>query len=208
MTRSVRSPAMFYAMAILIVGAAAVLAHVISGVSESAPFFLVAVAVSAWVGGTGPGLTAGGASLAAIGVLYVLPSNTEHIKLFELLRILSLLPVALIIGVLHARKARAEQALRERDARLQLVSEQIPGGLWATDADLRVTSGFGSQAGLLHGPTGTTLFEHFHTQDLNFAPIAAHRRALRGESSSYEVEWGGRIFQSYVEPLRGIDRAR
>jgi signal transduction histidine kinase len=197
---------MFYAMAILIVGAAAVAAHVLSGVAESAPFFLVAVAVSAWIGGAGPGLTAGGASLAAIALLYVLPSNSEHIKLVELLRILSLLPVALIIGVLHARKTRAEQALRERDARLQLVSQQIPGGLWATDADLRVTSGFGSQAGLLHGPPGSTLFDHFNTRDLNFAPISAHRRALRGESSSYEVEWGGRIFQSYVEPLRGIDR--
>jgi signal transduction histidine kinase len=197
---------MSYAMAIVIVVAAAVLAHVIAGVAESAPFFLVAVAISAWIGGTGPGLTAGGASLAAIAVLYVLPSNTEHIRLVEVLRILSLLPVALIIGLLHARKTRAEQALRERDARLQLVSEQIPGGLWATDADLRVTSGFGSQAGSLHGPTGTTLFEHFNTQDPNFAPIAAHRRALRGESSSYEVEWGGRVFQSYVEPLRGIDR--
>jgi two-component system CheB/CheR fusion protein len=117
-----------------------------------------------------------------------------------------LIAVGLFIGVLHARKNRAEQALRERDARLQLVSEQIPGGLWSTDGDLRITSGFGAQSHLLHGAAGTTLFDHFETTDPAFPPIAAHRRALRGESSSYELQWGGRTFQSYVEPLRGVDR--
>jgi len=208
MTRSVRSPAMSYAMAILIVGAAAVLTHLFSQMAASAPatLFLLAVAVSAWVGGTGPGLTAGGASIAALAGLYLMPGDVKDIDAIEVLRIASLLPVGLIVGLLHSRKLQAEQALRERDARLQLVSEQIPGGLWSTDAELRVTSGFGAQAGLLHGPSGTTLFEHFGTEDPTFEPIAAHRRALRGESSSYEVEWGGRIFQSYVEPLRGMDR--
>jgi two-component system CheB/CheR fusion protein len=57
----------------------------------------------------------------------------------------------------------------------------------------------------LHGPPGTTLQQHFNTEDPSFAPIAAHRRALRGESSSYELQWWGRTFQSYVEPLRDVE---
>ena len=33
----------------------------------------------------------------------------------------------------------------------------------------------------------------------------AHRRALLGESVSFEVEWLGRTFASHVEPLRNPD---
>jgi two-component system, chemotaxis family, CheB/CheR fusion protein len=160
MISSVRSPAMQHVVAILIVGAAAVL---------------------------------------TTGVLWHQTGNM-------LLAFLLALPVGLLIWILNWRKTRAEQALHERDARLQLVSEQIPGGLWSTDRDLHVTSGFGAQSHLLHGPAGTTLFDHFNTTDPAFPAIAAHRRALRGESSSYELQWGGRTFQSYVEPLRGVNR--
>jgi signal transduction histidine kinase/CheY-like chemotaxis protein len=200
---------MQYVVAIVIVGAAAVMTRLFWGFTAAAPaaFFLVAVGVSAWIGGMGPGLMASGASFAAIAGLILLLGDVGHLDGVEVLRILSLLPVALFIGLLYARKSKAEQALRERDARLQLVSEQIPGSLWSTDAELRITSGFGAQAELLHGGTGSTLFEHFHTQDNGFAPIAAHGRALRGESSSYELQWAGRTFQSHVEPLRDIGGA-
>ena len=198
---------MQYVVALLIVGAAAVLTRLLWDATypAMAPLFLVAVALSAWLGGVGPGLTAGAASLVAIGGLVLLVGDIRHFGTVEVLRILSLLPVALFIGLLYSGKARAEQALRERDARLQLVSEQIPGGLWSTDDQLRLTSGFGAQSAILHGPPGTTLQDHFNTQDASFAPIAAHRRALRGESSSYELQWCGRTFQSYVEPLRDVE---
>src|SRR6266568_8112455 len=131
MITSVRSPAIPYLVAILIVGAAAALTRHIWDFTAAAPALLVLMAVA----------------------------------------------VGLFIGRLHAKKNRAEQALRERDARLQLVSEQIPGGLWSTDGDLRITSGFGAQSHLLHGAAGSTLFEHFDTTDPGFPPIAAHRRA-------------------------------
>jgi PAS domain S-box-containing protein len=47
-----------------------------------------------------------------------------------------------------------------------------------------------------------TLFAYFKTTDPEFGPIAAHRRALKGESVTYEAAWEGRTFQSHVEPLR------
>jgi two-component system CheB/CheR fusion protein len=199
---------MQYVVALLIVGAAAVLTRLVADaitVPSMIPLFLVAVALSAWLGGVGPGLTAGVASIAAIASLVFVVGDIRHLGGTDVLRVLSLLPVALFIGLLYSGKTRAEQALRERDARLQLVSEQIPGGLWSTDNQLRLTSGFGAQSAILHGPLGTTLYQHFNTEDPGFAPIAAHRRALRGESSSYELQWCGRTFQSYVEPLRDIE---
>jgi PAS domain S-box-containing protein len=208
MVSSVRSPAIPYVVAIVGVAVAAVATRVITQnhgfETLVAPLFLVAVAFSAWFGGVGPGVTASLASFAAIALFFHLP-DLKDFGPAEMIRVGSLLPVALFIGLLSQAKSRAEHALRERDARLQLVSEQIPGGLWSTDTDLRITSGFGAQSALLHGPAGTTLQQHFSTEDGGFAPIAAHRRALRGESSSYELEWGGRTFQSYVEPLRGLD---
>ena len=206
MLTNVRSPLTQYAVAILIVGAAAVLTFALWTIAAFAPasFFLIAVCISAWFGGMGPGLTATGASFAAIAGLFFLLGDVRDLSAVEVLRIFSLLPVALLMGLLYAGKARAQRDLRERDARLQLVSEQIPGGLWSTDADLRVTSGFGAQAALLHGPAGSTLFDHFKTDDGRFEPIAAHRRALRGDSSTYELQWCGRTFQCHVEPLRDV----
>jgi signal transduction histidine kinase/CheY-like chemotaxis protein len=196
-----------YVVAILIVGATAVLTRLFWGFTSPAPaaLFLIAVAISAFIGGTGPGLTAAITSCFAVIGLILLLGDVHDVNAGQVLWILSLLPVALMIGLLQAGRAKAQEALVERDARLQLISDQIPGGLWSTDAHLHFTSGFGAQSGLLHGPPGTSLYEHFNTTDASFAPIAAHRRALRGESNNYELQWAGRTFQSYVEPLRGIN---
>lgn len=207
MISSARSNSVSYTAALLAVGAAAVLTHLLWRYTEHAPapLFVVAVAFSAWLGGLGPGLTATLASFVAVAGLCVMLGDIRELSVVEILRIVCLIPVALFIGLLYSGKRRAEQSLQERDDRLQLVSEQIPGGLWSTDDGLMITSGFGAQSALLHGPAGTSLLEHFKTQDPGFAPIAAHQRALRGESNNYELQWAGRTFQCYVEPLRGTD---
>jgi PAS domain S-box-containing protein len=92
------------------------------------------------------------------------------------------------------------------DVRLRVLVEQMPAVLWSTDRDLRFTSSLGgglAALGLAPGQVvGMTLYEFFGTGDSEFLPIAAHRRALAGESVRYEIEWGGRAYQSYVEPLR------
>jgi PAS domain S-box-containing protein len=92
------------------------------------------------------------------------------------------------------------------DARLRLLTQQMPAVLWATDADLRFTLSTGAglaNVGLVPGQVvGRTLPEYFGTTDPTEPPIAAHRRALGGESVTYEATWGGRMFQAYVEPMR------
>ncbi len=100
----------------------------------------------------------------------------------------------------------AEQALRESERRLRLAAGQVPAILWTTDTQLRFTSSNGAGLSALgYRPdqlVGTDLFEYFRTADRDFPPIAAHRRALKGEAVAYDLEWGGRVFRSRVEPLR------
>ena len=108
------------------------------------------------------------------------------------------------------RRARADTAAgsvaRDHEARLRLLVEQMPAVLWSTDLDLRFTSSLGGGlAGLGLEPNqvvGLSLSEFFGTDDPEFPPIAAHRRALVGESSTYDIEWTGRTFHSHIEPLR------
>ncbi len=101
---------------------------------------------------------------------------------------------------------QADEALREREAGLRLLVEQMPAVLWSTDTDLRFTSSVGGGLAALNlrpnQVLGMSLYEYFQTRDPQFPPIAAHQRALQGEPGSYEVEWMGRTFGTHVEPLR------
>jgi PAS domain S-box-containing protein len=104
---------------------------------------------------------------------------------------------------------RAEEALRNEEKRLLLLVEQIPAVLWTTDTELRFTLSVGAglaSLGLVPNQVvGMTLFEYFQTDDPETLPIQASRRALHGESVTYETVWKDRVFKSYVEPLRGRD---
>ena len=102
-----------------------------------------------------------------------------------------------------------EHALRESEARLRLMIEQVPAVLWTTDTDLKFTSGTGAglktlgiQQAQLHGKT---LADYFNSSDPGSLPILSHRRALQGEPVAYEMEWGGNTFQSHVEPFLDSD---
>lgn len=105
-----------------------------------------------------------------------------------------------------ADRTRASDADRNSERLLRVVLERIAAVLWSTDTELRFT--FSSGAGLAalnlqpDQVTGMTLWEYFHTNDADFFPIVAHRRALQGESVSYEHDWAGRVYQSRVSPLR------
>lgn len=102
-------------------------------------------------------------------------------------------------------KAQIEQ--HQGRTRLGVMIEKMPAVLWTTDTELRVTSAVGAALELLGLRTneqiGKTLFEYFQTEDPEFSPIAAHRKALHGESVTYEMEWQHRMFESHVQPFRG-----
>lgn len=107
----------------------------------------------------------------------------------------------------RARK-RAEEALRESEARLELVMEQLPAIIWITDTKLRIT--FVKGTGLvplkldLDQLIGTTIPEYF-LDDPDRPPLTAHQVALRGEPCSCEMNIRGRWLQAHIEPMRAPD---
>jgi PAS domain S-box-containing protein len=97
------------------------------------------------------------------------------------------------------------ELLHEKEETLRVLASQMPAVLWTTDMDLKFLEAMGAGREVLDGAPdvrGVSLFAYFKTTDPEFPPIAAHRRALEGESVTYEASWRGRTFQSHVEPLR------
>ena len=107
---------------------------------------------------------------------------------------------------LAIERKRTETAFRESEARLRVLIAQLPAVLWTTDRDLRFTSSVGAGLARLglkpQEVVGKSLYEYFRTDDRTFLPIAAHRRALNGESVTFHVEWGGGSYACHAEPLR------
>jgi len=103
-------------------------------------------------------------------------------------------------------RKRAEEKIRESEARLRVLVEQLPAVLWTVGKDLCFTSALGAgltRLGLKPNQiVGVSLFDYFETSDPAFLPIAAHRRAIAGEPMTFHVEWKGGSYTCHVEPLR------
>ncbi len=100
-------------------------------------------------------------------------------------------------------------ALQDSETKLRLLLEQLPCVSWTLDAGLRFTSFAGSGlAAFKNVPDqilGQSLSQYFKVDDLDFAPYVAHRRALQGTPSVYELTWAGRTFHGRAESLRDTD---
>jgi putative nucleotidyltransferase with HDIG domain/PAS domain S-box-containing protein len=136
------------------------------------------------------------------------PNLLTHFQTYKGLAFV-LTSAVLIAALIHSelrQRNRVEKRLRDDEAQLRVITEQIPAVVWTTDTELRFTSSTG--AGLVAlklGPNqvvGRSLFEYFQTENPEIEPIAAHRCALEGDPVSYELQWDNRIYQSHVEPLR------
>ncbi len=91
-------------------------------------------------------------------------------------------------------------------ARLAVMLENVPAVLWTTDADLVITSAMGAGLNGVGLPSreaaGLPLLDFFRTRDPEFPAIAAHRKALAGEPTSFETAWQTRQFEAHVRPLK------
>jgi PAS domain S-box-containing protein len=104
------------------------------------------------------------------------------------------------------QRKQIEDERRESEARFRLLNEKMPAMLWATDKNLHYTYSAGSalaQVGLKPGQVvGRQLGEL--TGKSNHAVssgIEFNRRALNGESVTYDIEISGRILHCDIEPL-------
>lgn len=97
---------------------------------------------------------------------------------------------------------------RDKTQPLAMIS-RIPVCVWSTNRDLRINfsdggglASLGLKAGQLDG---TLLADYLAAGDTNHQLLDVHRRALAGESTTYEREWGGRWWRARVEPVRETD---
>lgn len=94
----------------------------------------------------------------------------------------------------------------DSEQRLLKLLGQLPVVIWTTDCDLRFTASTGaglSTLGLRPGEAvGVSLYEFFRTRDQNFPAIQSHLVALEGNSSTFEQEWLGNTYRSFVEPFK------
>jgi signal transduction histidine kinase len=100
----------------------------------------------------------------------------------------------------------AVETLRDSESHLRRLLEQLPAVVFTTDRELRFTFGVGQGLGELglHSQTvlgGVSIHEYLQVGP-NDPALTPHRRALEGESLSYESEWVGRHYQSFVSPFR------
>jgi len=103
-------------------------------------------------------------------------------------------------------RKRAEARVRESEARLRVLIEQLPAVVWTADTDLRFTSALGAGLARLglkpDEVVGKLLSDYFETTDRTFLPIAAHRRAVSGEPVTFQLDWKDGSYACHVEPLR------
>lgn len=97
----------------------------------------------------------------------------------------------------------------DADARLRLLTAQIPAIIWTTDLQLRLTSCAGAALKALgleqDELNGRSVWEYFGTDDPESSHVAGSLAALDGHSIRAKMEWQGRSYDTYVEPLRDAD---
>jgi diguanylate cyclase (GGDEF)-like protein/PAS domain S-box-containing protein len=98
------------------------------------------------------------------------------------------------------------EAARSAEARLGLLTTQLPAFIWSVDLTLRFTFASGAaQAGAGRAPdrlVGRPLAEYLGTDATALATV---RRALDGTSGTFALGRDARTFEVHVEPLRDGD---
>lgn len=108
-------------------------------------------------------------------------------------------------AALAAEAARREWGALQFDGLLRALSQEQPVMVWATDTQLRITllmgAGWPLDSGAESRIVGHTLDELFREPGLAASRVAAHRRALNGETVRDEYVFLGKIIDAWIHPL-------
>ena len=141
---------------------------------------------------------------ATIGVLVVQDYQTADAYLPRDLEFIDSIGGQIAMAI---ARERSEDLLRASDVRLRALIEQLPAVLWTTDQEMRFTSALGAGLARLglkpNELVGVALADYFGTTDGTYPPVAAHRRAIRGEPVTFHLEWKSGSYACHAEPLRG-----
>src|SRR5690242_1648104 len=90
-----------------------------------------------------------------------------------------------------------------RERFLQMTFPQMPGAVWTTDRDLKITYVAGRNATELKRPTaGMLISDVLGTSEPTDAVIACHLAALSGKHQSFDYKLADRWYAVFLEPLR------
>ena len=102
-------------------------------------------------------------------------------------------------------RSSSDEALRRSQARLRLMTGQMPALLWTTDFDLRLTSAMGALLSRLEqepdSAIGMALHDFLQAGRDSFV-VEVHRKALQGQSELFEMRLQDAYYQLRIEPLR------
>ena len=116
------------------------------------------------------------------------------------------------VGVLEMAQALDfhEALWSPEESPLTLLMEQVPGLLWTTDANLKISTHWGAGlpgAKIRPGSLlGQSVCEFLGSADAHATPILEHHDALRGVASHFEYNWRNRVLAIRVGPLRSASR--
>ena len=106
----------------------------------------------------------------------------------------------------HVQDRRVARQLEEQARRLRLLANHVPCGIWTTDRNLVVTSALGDLLEWFGWPPERAIGRPYPEIQAAHGPddpgVTAHRRALAGESTTYERVLAGRSLEVRVDPLR------
>lgn len=172
-----------------------------------APLLAVVLALG-YYAGPGPSFLATLLGAILIDAVYFTPGtvlirNTGS----ENLRLGFFVSLGTLASWISHRWHQRNEILRDREQKLRILLDKMPVVLWSTDTELRLTS---SSAAMVHLfplshaeglPAGQVNPDIFRESATDTLAVTAQRRAVAGESVSYDLACGERCFHVHVEPL-------
>jgi PAS domain S-box-containing protein len=124
-----------YGFAVTAVAITLILSLLLAKVVEPYPFLLlfVAITLSAWVGGFGPGFLASVLSILAVNQLFLYPAQTPNVEMIDLTRIAVFILSVTLLSLIRRRQQRTMAALRQSYDQLSIYLREMANGVIVQD---------------------------------------------------------------------------